>query len=146
MWACRDELRPVAPTPDILGLGVRCPLSLLVIYSPVLAASNPALQVLVAFAGSAGIAIVALLFQYLFFYRPQADVYHALEADRPWAVAQRPNPIDALLLWRLRGALRRIGIKCGDMRTPERESGFRPVLEQVREAAAAVRCPVESAC
>ncbi|KAK8018441.1 hypothetical protein PG991_007631 [Apiospora marii] len=106
MWAC-DESLPVIPAPDVVGLGV-----------------------LIAFVGSSSLAVIGLFVQYLFFYSPHHEVLAVPEGERPWATTKRPNPIDAVFLWRFRFVLRQIGIKCTWIRTSQEKSGLQAALDQ----------------
>lgn len=107
MWAC-DESLPVIPAPDVVGLGV-----------------------LIAFVGSSSLAVVGLFIQYLFFYSPHHEVLATPEGGQPWTTTKRPNPIDAVFLWRFRFVLRQIGIKCTWIRTSQEKSGLQAALDQV---------------
>ncbi|KAK8131208.1 hypothetical protein PG984_007646 [Apiospora sp. TS-2023a] len=106
MWAC-DESLPVIPAPDVVGLGV-----------------------LVAFVGSSSLAVIGLFIQYLFFYSPHHEVLASPGGEQPWATTKRPNPIDAVFLWRFRFVLRQIGIKCTWIRTSQEKSGLQAALDQ----------------
>ncbi|KAI1413138.1 hypothetical protein F5Y13DRAFT_31482 [Hypoxylon sp. FL1857] len=89
MWERCDEARPPAgQDPDVVGLGT-----------------------LIACAGSASIAVLCLVVQYLFFYLPQGE-------DELQSSA---NPIDVLLVSWLRKPLRYLGFRSGSLATPRTE-------------------------
>ncbi|KAI0377662.1 hypothetical protein F5Y04DRAFT_273002 [Hypomontagnella monticulosa] len=95
MWERCDETRPPAGRdPDVIGLGT-----------------------LIACAGSASIAVVCLVIQYLFFYLP------GNEDEQQSCVA---NPIDVLFLGGLRKPFRYLGIRFGWLTTPSQEGGRWP--------------------
>ncbi|KAK7943395.1 uncharacterized protein PG986_012508 [Apiospora aurea] len=106
MWACNKSL-PVIPAPDVVGLGV-----------------------LIAFVGSSSLAVVGLFIQYLFFYSPKHEILATPEFQQQWTATKRPNPIDAVFLWRFRYVLRQIGIKCTWVRTSQEKSGLEAALDQ----------------
>ncbi|KAK8044331.1 hypothetical protein PG993_004355 [Apiospora rasikravindrae] len=106
MWAC-DESLPVIPAPDVVGLGV-----------------------LIAFVGSSSLAVLGLFIQYLFFYSPKHEILATPEFQQQWTATKRPNPIDAVFLWRFRYVLRQIGIKCTWVRTSHEKSGLEAALDQ----------------
>ncbi|KAI0837689.1 hypothetical protein F5Y06DRAFT_71712 [Hypoxylon sp. FL0890] len=89
MWERCDEARPPAgQDPDVVGLGT-----------------------LIACAGSASIAVLCLVVQYLFSYVPQGE-----DGQRSSA-----NPIDVLLVSWLRKPLRYLGCRSGSLATPRQE-------------------------
>ncbi|KAI0882328.1 uncharacterized protein GGS22DRAFT_170698 [Annulohypoxylon maeteangense] len=86
MWERCDEARPPAgQDPDVVGLGT-----------------------LIACAGSASIAVLCLIVQYLFFYLPRGE-----DEQQPRA----SNPIDVLLVGWLRKPLRYLGIRANSPAT-----------------------------
>ncbi|KAI1763546.1 hypothetical protein GGR53DRAFT_362144 [Hypoxylon sp. FL1150] len=89
MWeSCDDEARlPAGQDPDVVGLGT-----------------------LIACAGSACIAVLCLVFQYLVFYIPDG------RDDQQSCTA---NPIDVLLLGGVRRPFEYVGIKFGRLATPQ---------------------------
>ncbi|KAI1077185.1 hypothetical protein F5B20DRAFT_276130 [Whalleya microplaca] len=96
MWErCDDPQPPAGQDPDVLGTGT-----------------------LIAFAGSACFAVVALVLQYLFLYLPQGEI-------RPWV-----NPIDVLLLGGLRRLLGCLGIKFSWLSTRRRERKWQAAFDQ----------------
>ncbi|OTB02987.1 hypothetical protein M426DRAFT_188738 [Hypoxylon sp. CI-4A] len=90
MWERCDEARlPAGQDPDVVGLGT-----------------------LIACAGSASIAVLCLVVQYLFFYLPRDEVEQQLSTA---------NPIDVLLVGRLRKPFRYLGRRLGWSSTPQKE-------------------------
>lgn len=81
-------------------------------------------QTLIACAGSACIAVVCLVIQYLFFYlRKTEDVQQSYAA----------NPIDVVLLGGLRKPLKYLGIKFDRLETPQQEERRWPAaFDQVK--------------
>ncbi|KAK8070071.1 hypothetical protein PG994_006687 [Apiospora phragmitis] len=64
---------------------------------------------------------------------PAPDVHEVSptpEGEQPWSATKRPNPIDAVFLWRFRYVLRQIGIKCTWIRTSQEKSGLQAALDQ----------------
>ncbi|KAI1209285.1 uncharacterized protein F4807DRAFT_102499 [Annulohypoxylon truncatum] len=100
MWERCDEARPPAgQDPDVVGLGT-----------------------LIACAGSASIAVLCLVVQYLFFYLPLGE-----DEQRPCAA----SPIDVLLVGWLRKPLRYLGIKSSSPATPrQRERRWPAALDR----------------
>ncbi|CAJ2505408.1 Uu.00g128020.m01.CDS01 [Anthostomella pinea] len=72
---------------------------------------------LIVVVGSAGVAVMGLLVQYLFFHNPLAV--------RPSSIP--PNPVDAIFLWRFRAVL---GLKLGSPNGPLHESALRVACDQ----------------
>ncbi|KAH9997814.1 hypothetical protein F4779DRAFT_170139 [Xylariaceae sp. FL0662B] len=96
MWErCDDPQPPAGQDPDVVGTGT-----------------------FIAFAGSACVAVLALVFQYLFLYFPQGEV-------RSWV-----NPIDVLLLGGLRRVLGCLGIKFSWLNTRRQELKWRAAFEK----------------
>ncbi|KAI1383893.1 uncharacterized protein F4822DRAFT_54548 [Hypoxylon trugodes] len=96
MWERCDEARPPAGRdPDVVGLGT-----------------------LIACGGSACIAVICLVIQYLFFYLPQGE-----DEQQQSHVA---NPIDVLLVSGLRKPLKYLGIKSSRSTASQNEGGRWP--------------------
>ncbi|OTA97110.1 hypothetical protein M434DRAFT_392277 [Hypoxylon sp. CO27-5] len=88
MWERCDEVRPPAgQDPDVVGLGT-----------------------LIACAGSASIAVLCLVVQYLFFYLPQDEDEQS-----------SANPIDVLLVTWLRKPFRCLGFRSSSLATSQQE-------------------------
>ncbi|KAI2469816.1 hypothetical protein F4781DRAFT_421742 [Annulohypoxylon bovei var. microspora] len=100
MWERCDEARPPAgQDSDVVGLGT-----------------------LIACAGSASIAVLCLVLQYLFFYLPLGE-----DEQRSCAA----NPIDVLLVGWLRKPLRYLGIRTGSSAAPrQRERRWPAALDR----------------
>ncbi|KAI0106702.1 hypothetical protein F4814DRAFT_68073 [Daldinia grandis] len=86
---CDEARLPAGQDPDVVGLGT-----------------------LIACAGSACVAVVCLVIQYLFFYLRKSE-----DVQQSYAT----NPIDAVLLGGLRKPLKYLGIKFDRLETPQQE-------------------------
>ncbi|KAI0169370.1 hypothetical protein GGR52DRAFT_581509 [Hypoxylon sp. FL1284] len=99
MWESCDEARlPAGQDPDVVGLGT-----------------------LIACAGSACIAVLCLVVQYLVFYFPEGH------DEQQSHVA---NPVDVLLLNGFRRPFRKLGIKFGWLTTPRRKASWPAAFDE----------------
>ena len=142
---CSEVRPPAGQDPDVVGLGVRFPLSA---PPPPKSAipwdrSPPCLlacwlansfdKTLIAYAGSAGVAILGLIVQYILFHISPGEEQLLQQQQQRQLRLPRANPFDALFLGTLRGAFGVFGIKFSWLNTPWQGGRFRAALDRVSE-------------
>ena len=90
-------------------------------------------KTLIAYAGSAGVAILGLIVQYILFHISPGEEQLLQQQQQRQLRLPRANPFDALFLGTLRGAFGVFGIKFSWLNTPWQGGRFRAALDRVSE-------------